>query len=191
VEQELLTLPEYLCSPTVVSCWGSCYSIFSLMCMFCRSLFVLFLLAIVLSVLIRFTDSDYSPLVSSNSSSYRRNTFVVNSGQGFSNTRNFEYRCSFCTFWDWSFWINDMHSFSQFRKGMQLLIFSLCFFSGLVSVKCLLFLLKGQINCKRFTDSDYSFGIFKLFLHLLMMPQDLISEIVHVSVFIKNSFNKN
>jgi len=28
------------------------------MCMFCRSLFVLFLLAIVLSVL-RFTDSDY------------------------------------------------------------------------------------------------------------------------------------
>jgi hypothetical protein len=30
VEQELLTLPE----------WGSCHSIFSLMCMFCRSLFV-------------------------------------------------------------------------------------------------------------------------------------------------------
>ena len=29
------------------------------MCMFCRSLFVLFLLAIVLSVLLRFTDSDY------------------------------------------------------------------------------------------------------------------------------------
>ena len=39
--------------------------------MFCRSLFVLFvlfLLAIVLSVLLRFTDSDYLPLVSSNSS---------------------------------------------------------------------------------------------------------------------------
>ena len=34
---------------------GSCYSIFSFMCMFCRSLFVL--LAIVLSVLLRFTDS--------------------------------------------------------------------------------------------------------------------------------------
>ena len=30
VEQELLTLPE----------WGSCHSIFSFMCMFCRSLFV-------------------------------------------------------------------------------------------------------------------------------------------------------
>ena len=45
VEQELLTLPEY--------------SIFSFMCMFCRSLFILFLLVIVLSVLFRFTDSDY------------------------------------------------------------------------------------------------------------------------------------
>ena len=41
---------------------GSCYSIFSFMCMFCRSLFdvfVLFLLAIVLSVRLRYTDSDY------------------------------------------------------------------------------------------------------------------------------------
>jgi hypothetical protein len=37
---------------------GSRYSIFSFMCMLCRSLFVLFRLAIVLSVL-RFTDSDY------------------------------------------------------------------------------------------------------------------------------------
>jgi hypothetical protein len=34
-----------------------CYSIFSFMCMFCRSLFVL--LAIVLSVLLQYTDSDY------------------------------------------------------------------------------------------------------------------------------------
>jgi hypothetical protein len=34
--------------------------------MFCRSLFVLFLLAIVLFVVLRFTDSDYPPLVSSN-----------------------------------------------------------------------------------------------------------------------------
>ena len=41
------------------------------MCMFCRSLFVLvyfFFLAIVLSVLLRSTDSDYLPLISSNSS---------------------------------------------------------------------------------------------------------------------------
>jgi len=33
--------------------------IFSLMCLFCRSLFVIFLLAIVLSVLLGFTDSIY------------------------------------------------------------------------------------------------------------------------------------
>ena len=39
--------------------WGSCYSIFCFMCMVCRSLFVLFLLAVVLSVLLQFTDSDY------------------------------------------------------------------------------------------------------------------------------------
>jgi hypothetical protein len=38
------------------------------MCMFCRCPFVLFLLCIVLSVLLRFTDSDYLPLVSSYSS---------------------------------------------------------------------------------------------------------------------------
>jgi len=43
--------------------WGSCYSIFSFICMFCWSLFVLlyfFLLAFVLSVLLRYTDSDWS-----------------------------------------------------------------------------------------------------------------------------------
>jgi hypothetical protein len=42
--------------------WGSCYSIFSFICMFWWSLFVLlpfFFLAIVFSVLPRFTDSDY------------------------------------------------------------------------------------------------------------------------------------
>ena len=45
--------------------WGSCYSIYSFLCIFvvfCSSLIVLlsfFLLAIVLSVLYRFTDSDY------------------------------------------------------------------------------------------------------------------------------------
>ena len=41
--------------------WGSCYSIFSFMCMFCRSFFAIssfLLLAIVLSVL-QITDSDY------------------------------------------------------------------------------------------------------------------------------------
>jgi len=39
--------------------WGSYYTSFSFMCMFCRSLFVFFLLAIVLSVLLPYTDSDY------------------------------------------------------------------------------------------------------------------------------------
>ena len=38
--------------------WSSCHSIFRFMCMFCKSLFVLFPLAIVMSAL-RFTDSDY------------------------------------------------------------------------------------------------------------------------------------
>ena len=37
--------------------WGLCYFVFSIMCMLCRSLF--FLLVIVLSVLLRFMDSDY------------------------------------------------------------------------------------------------------------------------------------
>ena len=57
MEQELLTLPEHLSSASGFQ-WGSCYSIFSLLCnVFFRSLFVL--LAIVLPVLLRFTDFDY------------------------------------------------------------------------------------------------------------------------------------
>ena len=58
VEQGLLTLPVF--SPGFE--WGSCYSIFSFMCMFCRSLcdfFVLYLLATVLSILLRFKNFDY------------------------------------------------------------------------------------------------------------------------------------
>ena len=51
VEQELLTIQEYL-SPSLV------FSVVRFMCMFCRSLYVLFLLTIVLSVF-QFTDSDY------------------------------------------------------------------------------------------------------------------------------------
>ena len=49
--------------------WSSCYSIFSFMCMFVDRCLSLFLLDIVLSVLLRYTDSDYPLLVSSNSSS--------------------------------------------------------------------------------------------------------------------------
>jgi hypothetical protein len=61
VEQELLPLPEHLSS----------FSVFSgirvnFMCMFCRSLFVLLVIAL---FVLRFTDSDYLPLVFSNSSS--------------------------------------------------------------------------------------------------------------------------
>ena len=58
VEQELLTLPENLSSPPVFS--GVCVtrSLVLCVCIVDRS-FVLFILAIVLSVLLRFTDSDY------------------------------------------------------------------------------------------------------------------------------------
>ena len=40
VQQELLTLLVHMSSPPFVL-WGSCYLIFSFMCMFCSSLFVL------------------------------------------------------------------------------------------------------------------------------------------------------
>jgi hypothetical protein len=53
---------RHFCVPYIkvhIEWWGSCYSICSFMCMICRSLFVIFPLAIVLSVLPRFTDSDY------------------------------------------------------------------------------------------------------------------------------------
>jgi hypothetical protein len=61
VEQELLTLPEHLSSPRVFSGVRVTRSIFSFICMFCRSLFVLctFSLVIALSILLQFTDYDY------------------------------------------------------------------------------------------------------------------------------------
>jgi hypothetical protein len=56
VEHELLTLPEHMGSIPVVS--GDCVTRSLVLCaMFCRSVFDL-LLAIVLSVLLRFTNSD-------------------------------------------------------------------------------------------------------------------------------------
>ena len=58
LEQELPTLPENLSSPLIFSVVRVArLLVFSVV--FCRLLFVLFLLTIVLSVL-RFTDSDYS-----------------------------------------------------------------------------------------------------------------------------------
>ena len=61
VEQKMPTLPEYLSSPSVIS--GVRVTQPLVLCVrFCLSLFVplsFFLLAIVLSVLLRYTDSDH------------------------------------------------------------------------------------------------------------------------------------
>ena len=58
VEQELLSLSEHQTSYPV---WGggSCYLIFSFMCMLCRSFCPCVHFGITLSVLLRLTDSDY------------------------------------------------------------------------------------------------------------------------------------
>ena len=59
VEQQLLTHPEHLSSPSVFSRVRVTRSLVLCVCfVHCNLLFVLFLLVIVLSVL-RFTDSDY------------------------------------------------------------------------------------------------------------------------------------
>jgi hypothetical protein len=58
VEQELLTLMEHMSSPLVYSGVRVARSLVFCV-MFCRSLFIHFLLAIVLSALLRFTTSDY------------------------------------------------------------------------------------------------------------------------------------
>ena len=55
MEQELLTFLEHLSSP--LDFGGVCVTQSLVLCMFFRSLFVL--LAITLSVLLRYTDSDY------------------------------------------------------------------------------------------------------------------------------------
>ena len=60
VDQELPTLPEHLSSPSIVSVFPVFSSVFCVL--FCRLLFVLlsfFLLAIVVSILLRFMASDY------------------------------------------------------------------------------------------------------------------------------------
>ena len=55
-EQQLLTLSEHMCSRSVLSVARS----LGFCTVFCRSLFVPFLLVIVLSILLRFTASGYS-----------------------------------------------------------------------------------------------------------------------------------
>ena len=60
VKQKLITLPEHLSSPPFFLWCSCCYLKSLVFCVvFCKSLFVLYLLTIVLSVL-WFTDSDYS-----------------------------------------------------------------------------------------------------------------------------------
>jgi len=58
MEQELLTLPEHMSSPPVFNGVRVAQSLVSYV-VFCRSLFVLFLLTIVLSALLRFMASNY------------------------------------------------------------------------------------------------------------------------------------
>jgi len=61
VEQELLTLPGHLSSPPVFSGVRVSRSLVLYVCFvdLCLSFCTIFLLAIVLSVLLRYTDSDY------------------------------------------------------------------------------------------------------------------------------------
>jgi len=59
VEQELLTLSEHLSSPPDFSGIRVTQSLVLSVCFVDHCPFLLFLLAIVLSVLLRFTDSDY------------------------------------------------------------------------------------------------------------------------------------
>jgi hypothetical protein len=55
VEQVMNTLPEHISPPV----FGGVHIVDLFCVMFCRSLFVLFLLVIVLYVFLRLTDSDY------------------------------------------------------------------------------------------------------------------------------------
>ena len=77
VEQELFTLPEHLSLPPVFSGVRVTRSLVLFVCFVDRCLsFVFFLLAIVLSVRLRYADSDY-PLVSSNSSYVKMKTLYI------------------------------------------------------------------------------------------------------------------
>ena len=106
VEQELLTLPEHMSSPPVFSEIHVARPLV-LCVLFCRSLFVLFLLFIVLSVLLRFTDSDY-PLITLNSS-YRQHRWYLS-----------VYRCWKLSMICKLFWI-------CLKFSNHILILSLCF----------------------------------------------------------------
>ena len=78
VQQELLTLPEHLSSPLVFSGVHVTRSLVWCVCFVDRCLsFVLFLLAIVLSVLLRYADYDYLPVLSPNCSYLTHGCFVL------------------------------------------------------------------------------------------------------------------
>ena len=86
VEQELLTLPEHMSSRPVFSAVRVTRSLVLCVCFVDRCCpFVLSLLAIVFSVLLRFTVSDYLPLVSSNSSFVVREWKVSKTNKNISN----------------------------------------------------------------------------------------------------------
>ena len=70
VEQELLTLPEHLSSPPVLSGVRVTRSLVLCICFVNRCLYFFFVLSV-----LRYTGSDYLPLVSSNSSA---NYFYLN-----------------------------------------------------------------------------------------------------------------
>jgi len=79
VEQELFTLREYLSSPPVFSGVRVTNAIFSFMCMFCRSLFVLlyFFFCPLCCLFFFIIRIPITPLVSSSSSSNFRSSLSV------------------------------------------------------------------------------------------------------------------
>ena len=114
--------------------WGSCYLIFSFICMFCRSLFVLLSFFFWPLSCLFFFDLRIliTPLVSSNFSYYPSGAPAFSPG---------------------------------LQQGSCYSIFS-CMCNVLQIVVCpfVPFLLANVLSDLRFTDSDYPFGIFKLFL---------------------------
>ena len=143
-------------------------------------LFVLFLLVIVLSVLLRYMNSDYLPLVSSNSS-YGRHHDMVNRYDIYVQYISMEFLFVVVTIWSFphSLLITELttrvtrrvalleHELHPFRNtsGFQWdsccsIISFLC--SVLQIVVCLLDIILSVLL--RLTDSDNSFGIVKLVL---------------------------
>ena len=121
--------------------WGSCYSIFGFMCMFCISLFVLFrwpLCCLFFDIWIMIT-----PLVSSSSSYKMLNTVVDDISQAL--------------FKLYSKMSISLISVVRVTRSLVLCVFGRSLF--------VLFLLVIVLFVLWYTESDYLFGIFKLFLY--------------------------